>query len=73
MDKENTFWFALWTMAAGSVLLLFTLAAYSSHLEDKKLVEMVKSGANPLIAKCALSSMESSKTSTMCVTLANAK
>jgi len=56
MDKENTYWFCLWTMAAAAILSLFALCAYSTHLENQKLVEMVRLGADPLKAKCALTS-----------------
>lgn len=54
MDKENTFWFSLWTMVAISFLGVCAIGTYSAHLEDSKLVQMVQAGADPLKAKCAL-------------------
>lgn len=73
MDNENKFWLALWTMCGACVLGISALMTYSAHLEDSKLTHMVEKGADPLRAKCALSSVESSKSSAVCVALANEK
>lgn len=54
MDNENKFWLSLWTMVAFSIVLLTAIACYSEHLEDTKVVEMVKEGADPMRASCSL-------------------
>lgn len=73
MENENKFWFSLFTMIACTLLLFGVIGTYSSHLEDAKLVEMVDNGADPIRAKCAIMSSESSRSNTMCVSLVNAK
>ena len=54
MDSEGKFWFSIWTMASFSVVLLTAIGCYSEHLEDVKVVEMVKAGADPMRASCSL-------------------
>ena len=73
MDNEGKFWFSIWSTVICGVLMLCVIGAYSSHLKDEKLLEMVKRGADPLRAKCGLMSSESSRNNTVCVSLANAK
>lgn len=54
MNSEDKFWFSIWPMAASSVVLLTAISCYSVHVEDAKVVEMVKAGADPMRAACSL-------------------
>lgn len=51
---ENNFWLSLWALLGFVIITCSALGAYSGHLEDQKLVEMVSKGADPVVAKCAL-------------------
>ena len=51
---ENQFWCTVWgVVATGIVAIIFSIG-YFTHLSDKKIVEMVKLGASPMEARCAM-------------------
>ena len=57
MNGEGKFWVSVWSVVVGGFVLLVSLLVFSSHLTDKKVVEMVSLGANPIVARCSLSAV----------------
>lgn len=70
---DNRFWLSLFTMVSVCLVGITALLTYSAHLEDDKLMQMVKAGSEPLRVKCALAHAETAKASPVCVALANEK
>ena len=61
MNGEGKFWVAVWSIVSGGIVLFVSLLAFSSHLTDKKVVEMVSLGVNPIVARCSLSAVRNEK------------
>ena len=57
MNEEGKFWVAIWSVVTGGLVLLVSLLVFSNHIADKKVVEMVSLGANPIVARCSLSAL----------------
>ena len=57
MNEEGKFWVSIWSVVAGGIVLLASLLVFSTHLTDKKIVEMVSLGANPVVARCSFSAV----------------
>lgn len=54
MDGNEKFWFGVWSVAAVFLLGCCAIGTIAGQLERKELTEMVKNGADPMRASCAL-------------------
>ena len=61
MDSEGKFWFSIWSMGAAFLVALCVVGTVAGQLEREKLAEMVKDGADPMRAACALGVGDSNK------------
>lgn len=55
--SENKFWVTVWGLVATILIVLMAVVAFSSQATNDKIVQMVREGASPVEASCALSSM----------------
>ena len=55
MDNDGKFWFSLWSMVAVTAIAITAIAAVYYVDANTKITEMVKSGADPILSKCAIS------------------
>jgi hypothetical protein len=58
MSQEGKFWVSIWAVAVGALTMIICTAVISSYLrevnENAAAVEMVKNGADPMDATCAV-------------------
>jgi len=60
MGSEGKFFVALWAFALAAVIALISGVTYYNVNNTNKITEMVKGGANPIEAACALRGYDSS-------------
>ncbi len=66
--EENQFWIAVWRATAAVIaVIVMTIGGCNVH-QQRAVVQMVKNGADPLRASCALGLVE--RAETRCATLA---
>ncbi len=52
--NDEYFWIFCWGIAAAALVSIVAISQISSQATNAKMVEMVKAGANPIAAECAL-------------------
>lgn len=52
--EDNKFWFSLWTVISLAVVAIIITALTACYHSEKHIVELVKAGANPIEARCAI-------------------
>lgn len=69
--NENKFWICIWIIVSITLSFLFFSIAYYSNKSEEKIVDLIKSGVNPIQAHCAISMTQSN--SLICMALINSK
>ena len=54
MDREGRFWLGIWSLAAAVIVTFVCSIAYVNKAKNDQVVEMVKHGADPIKARCAI-------------------
>ncbi len=54
MDENGTFFYNVWRLVALSIVALTATIASCNSYQNHKITEMVKNGANPQDANCAI-------------------
>lgn len=65
--NENKFWICIWVLLSITLSFLFFLIAHYSNKSEEKIVDLIKSGVNPIEAHCAISMTQSN--SLVCMSL----
>lgn len=64
MDSDQKFWIYIWSLAAATVapflIMLVLRDTYTDAIRLRALQEMVRNGANPMSAACAIEGRNSS-------------
>ena len=72
MDSDNKFWLGVCALIAFGVSVLILSITLGNQLTNAKIVEMVKAGANPIAAHCAIA-INSSQDAVCFMTIAQQK
>ena len=57
---DNVYWLKLWSMVGFCACIFVVLGVVSGALADHQITNLVKAGANPIAARCAIKGMDSS-------------
>lgn len=72
--NENEFWIALWRTAGAIVVCIVAVASgcvsYNNTIETTRIAEAIKTGVEPLAARCAISGYGDSRIP-MCAVIAS--
>lgn len=67
MDNDQKFWVSIWAIVATFILAMsIALSAFNAN-QDALLHEMVKKGADPIIAACALKGPSGASAAPICI------
>ncbi|OWT55240.1 hypothetical protein [Candidimonas nitroreducens] len=55
--EDNKFWLGFWAIAAVLGVVIATYIAITTNHTTDKIAEMVKAGADPVLAACAVTGM----------------
>lgn len=72
MDNDQKFWIRIWTILAVTILALISGVQLYYNSQNDKLVAMVKAGADPIKAMCAMGDLSISGRAAVCATAASA-
>jgi hypothetical protein len=54
MDNDQKFWVSVWGLVAVILIVLMSLAFANGQANNKTVIELVKLGADPVAATCAV-------------------
>lgn len=70
MDSDSKYWLSIWTLVATVIVtLIITIALYNIK-SNQQIVDMVKDGADPIAARCALTGMNTNGDGAICAVAA---
>lgn len=72
LDGEEKFWLSIWCAVIGAFVVLILAVLANSYNDNTTMEAMVKAGANPVAARCALTGSLSAPEAAMCAAYAAA-